>query len=74
MVYRGWQVNPKNDFGQEISSALQFYIDKHGLPAQVLEISDQLPASELPEGLQLVTNVVRIPKNIVLVGRYDETD
>lgn len=72
MQYRGWQVNPKVPFGQEISSALQFYIEKHGLPAQVLEVSDQLPASELPEGLQLVTNVVRIPKNILLVGRYDD--
>ena len=72
MEYRGWQISPKNTFAQEVSNATQFFIEKYGTPPQVLEYSDQLESVELPEGLQLVTNVVRIPKNVILLGRNEE--
>lgn len=75
MTYRGWQMNPKNSTSIEIQNALQFYIQKNGYPPQILEVSDQLDSVELPEGLQLVTNVVRIPKNVILLGvRVEDED
>lgn len=73
MTYRGWQANPKNSFPSEVSTAIQSYINRYGYPPQVLEVSDQLEKVELPEGLQIVKNVVRIPKNIMLVGT-EETE
>lgn len=66
-MFRAWQTG-KNSTPEEISLAVQNFIDKFGFPPSVLEVSDRLEAVELPEGLQLVTNVVRIPKNIMLVG------
>jgi len=70
-TYRGWQCNPKQSLPDNISLALQNHIDKFGIPAEILEVSDQLEKVELPEGLNLVTNVVKMPKNIILVGRVD---
>jgi len=67
-------MNTKNLFLQEVSTAVQFYINKYGYPPQVLEYSDRLERVELPEGLQLVTNVVRIPKNMILLGRKEEDE
>lgn len=72
MTYRGWQINPKNTFAQEVSTALQFYIEKHGYPPQVLEYGRELGKVELPEGLQLVVSAVHIPKNIILLGTENE--
>ena len=74
-MYRGWQMNMKNPIPQEISLALQNYIHKHGLPEQILlEVSDQLEEVQLPEGLNIVKKVVRLPKNIVYVGVEDENN
>lgn len=72
MWYRCWQMNMKNPIPQEISLALQNYIQKHGLPEQILlEVSDQLEEVQLPEGMNIVKKVVRLPKNIVYVGVED---
>ena len=65
-------MNPKNNITNEISLAIQNHILKMGIPPQILEHSDQLEQVELPEGLQLVTHSVRIPKNILLIGVQDE--
>lgn len=72
-MFRAWQTG-KNSTPEEISLAVQNFIDKFGFPPSVLEVSDRLEAVELPEGLQLVTNVVRIPKNIMLVGTEESSE
>ena len=71
-TYRIWQMSNKNSITDEISLATQNYIQRMGIPPQILEHSDQLEKVELPEGLQLVTHSVRIPKNILLIGVQDE--
>lgn len=70
--YRAWQTG-KSSTPEEISLAVQNFIDKFGFPPSVLEVSDRLETVEMPEGLQIVKNVVRIPKNIMLVGT-EETE
>ncbi len=74
MDYRGWQINDmKKPMLQNTSDALQAYIQKHGLPEQILlEYSDQLEELLLPEGMSIVTKAVRIPKNILLIGDLHE--
>lgn len=72
-MFRAWQTG-KNSTPEEISLAVQNFIDKFGFPPSVLEVSDRLEKVELPEGLQLVTNVVRIPKNIMLVGTEESSE
>lgn len=69
-MFRAWQTG-KGTTQDEISNAVKIFIEKHGFPPQILEVSDKLEQVELPEGLQLVKNVVRIPKNIMLVGTED---
>lgn len=65
-------MNLKNGVSQEISKALQVYIQKHGLPKQILlEMSNQLEEVQLPDGMNIVTKAVRIPKNILLIGVED---
>lgn len=64
----------KNSITDEISLATKNYIQRMGIPPQILEHSDQLEKVELPEGLQLVTHSVRIPKNILLIGVQDEKE
>lgn len=66
-----WQTG-RGTTTQEISSAVQLFIKKHGFPPQVIEVSDKLENVVLPEGLQMVKNIVRIPKNIMLVGEVEE--
>jgi len=70
-VFRGWQTS-KGTTQQEISNAVALFIEKYGFPPQVLEVSDKLEQVELPEGLQLVKNVIRVPKNIMLIGVEDD--
>ena len=67
MTYRAWQTG-KSSTPEEISLAVQNFIDKFGFPPSVLEVSDRLEAVELPEGLQVVVSAVRLPKNIMLAG------
>lgn len=73
MVYRGWQVQDmKQPLSKNLDDALQNYIQKHGLPTQILlEVSDQLPEVPLPEGMNIVIKSVRIPKNIIFVGEME---
>ena len=71
-MFRAWQTG-KSSAPEEISLAVQNFIDKFGFPPSVLEISDRLEKVELPEGMQVVVSAVRIPKNIMLVGS-EETE
>lgn len=71
MTYRAWMTG-NNSTPEEISQAVQNFIDKFGFPPQVLEVSNQLEKAELPEGLQVVVSAVRIPKNIMLAGTTEE--
>ncbi len=72
-TYRIWQMNSKNSLSDNISQALQNHIAKHGIPAQILEVSSRLGEPVvLPDGLNLITKSVRIPKNIMLLGVEDE--
>ena len=67
MDYRIYQLDPKKS--DTVSTALQSFIDRYGVPPEVLEHNTELP---LPEGLTMVTRVVSIPKNILLLGVPDE--
>lgn len=74
-TYRLWQMNTKSSLSDNISMAIQNYIAKHGLPAQILEVSNQLGEPVvLPDGMNLITKSVRIPKNILLLGVEDENN
>ena len=67
MTYRAWQTG-KASTTEEISLAVQNFIDKFGYPPSVLEVGQTLVNVQLPEGMQVVVSAVRIPKNIMLVG------
>lgn len=81
-MYRAWQTG-KNSTPEEISLAVQNFINKFGFPPSVLEVSDKLPTveslatgekfylCETEQGIvatKMVVSAVRIPKNIMLVG------
>ena len=71
-TYRAWQCNSKLSLSDNIYQAIQNYISKYGIPAQILEVSDQLDESIVPPAeMKLVIKVVRIPKNILLLGVDD---
>lgn len=70
-LYRGWQMNLKNSLQDEVQTALQEYLRKHGKPPQILEVSTKLEQVELPEGMNVVVQAVRLPKNIILLGFED---
>lgn len=70
--YLGWQMN-MNDTKQSISDALKRYMDKFGFPPQILLVSDQLEEVPLPENMQIVVKVHRVPKNILLIGNDTES-
>jgi len=68
----GWQLNMK-DVGQSISDALQHYIKKYGQPPQILlEVSNKLEEVPLPDGMNIVVQSLRVPKNILFVGEIHE--
>ena len=58
----------KTSITQNISSAFQVFVAKHGTPPQILETSLPFQEVVLPEGLQLVVRAHRLPKNILLLG------
>ena len=69
----GWQLNLKQeDYG--ITAALNYYINKYGLPPQILlEVSDKLEKVSLPDGMNIVKKAIRVPKNIIFIGALNET-
>ena len=69
---RMWQINNMNKINENISQALKNYIEKHGLPEQIVLEHGGLEAIELPESMNIVVSAVRIPKNILLIGSLDE--
>lgn len=65
MDFRAWQMNPHDTVSKNVELALQNYMSKMGTPPQILECS---PDVELPEGLQVVVNRIKLPNNILYVG------
>jgi hypothetical protein len=65
MDYQGYQFSGK-DITSEISFKVKEFIKKYGYPPEVLEFGSVMPV--LPEGLSIVTKVVKLPKNIMLMG------
>jgi len=65
--YFGWQMDTKN-VQQSISDALQRYYAKFGLPPQIILVSDKLEEVPLPENMELIVKVQRVPKNILMIG------
>ena len=62
--YLGWQMDMK-DTKQSISDALKRYYEKFGLPPQILEVSDKFVEDvPIPDGMNLVIRVHRMPINI----------
>ena len=63
----GWQLDIKNT-NKSIYDALNFYINKYGLPPQILlEVSDKLEKVSLHEGMNIVKKSIRVPKNIIFI-------
>jgi uncharacterized protein (UPF0216 family) len=71
MDYLLWQMPMKQSPTIEISDALKHYINKHGLLAQII-LETSLEQLELPVELNVVQKLVRIPKNILLIGKVDD--
>ena len=71
--YRAWQTG-KASTTEEISLAVQNFINKFGYPPSVLEVGQGLENVVLPEGLRVVVSAVRIPKNIMLAGGMKEEE
>ncbi len=71
MIMMGWQLNLKqDDYG--IPVALQYYINKYGLPSEILlEVSDKLEKVNLPDDMNIVVKAIRVPKNIIFIGEVD---
>ena len=70
MDYQGYQFDGK-DIAAEISWKVQEFFKKYGYPPQILEFGAAVP---LPEGLSIVTKVVKLPKNVMLMGMKEENE
>lgn len=68
--YLGWQLM-MTDVEQSIKDALERYYKKFGTPPQIVLVSDKLEEVKLPEELQLVVRVQRVPKNILMIGEEE---
>ena len=66
-----WQLPMKQSSTIEVSDALKHYIKKHGLPAQII-LETSLEQVGLPADLNIVQKSVRIPKNMLLIGKVEE--
>lgn len=71
MDYFGWQINDMNKpLSESVATALQVYIQKHGLPEQILLETGNSPKDIfIPEGLNVVVRRIVIPKNVLLIGK-----
>jgi hypothetical protein len=68
MDYLMWFDDSSNDLPRKAQKAIDYYIQKFGIPPQILETSIQ--DDPLPEGLEFVVRVerVRIPKFHFFIG------
>jgi len=70
----GWQLSNMKQVDQGVSDALAHYIKKYGNPPQLLlEVSDKLEPVSLPDGMNIVVQSIRVPKNIIFIGQSDAT-
>ncbi len=72
MMYFGWQIMDMKNVDDSVSTALKVYIAKHGLPDQIL-LETSLESVKLPEGMNIIVQSVRIPKNIILIEEFHAT-
>ena len=64
-----WWMPSNRDISKNISDALDYYIKKYGKPPQILlEVSDKLEKVSLPDGMNIVVQSFRMPKNIIHIG------
>lgn len=66
-IFLGWQLR-MDDPKQSVSDALERYYKRFGYPPQILLVSDKLEEASLPDGMNLVVKVQRVPKNILMLG------
>ena len=71
MIYEGWQISNTVSLDENIRQAIAVYIKKHGIPPNILEYSVDLKEVKLPEGLNMVVDIIKIPRNILLVGKSE---
>lgn len=69
MDYRAYQLSMR-DIPTEIQQALNQYIQRYGQPPQIL-LESSLEQVPLPEGMNIVTQAVHLPKNIILIGSIE---
>ena len=67
--YEGWQISNTVSLSENIRLAVEMYIRKHGTPPDILETP--LKDIPLPEGMNIVTRWINLPKNILLVGKVE---
>ena len=70
MTYRMYQLDPKS-LSSEVETALKQYQARYGYPPSILESGMEIP---LPEGMNLVTKIIDIPKNIILLAVDVDTE
>lgn len=71
MVYEGYQLD-KVSLSENVQRAIDMYIRKHGEPPNILESS--LKDVPLPDGMSIVTRWVKLPTNILLIGKIYDYD
>lgn len=69
MYYEGYQLNNTVSLSENVQRAIDIYIRKHGQPPNILETP--LKDVPLPDGLNIVTRWISLPKNILLVGKVE---
>ena len=68
-----WWMPSNQDVSKNVSTALQYYIKKYGEPPQILlEVSDKLEEFSIPDGMNIVVQSFRMPKNIIHIGVSNE--
>lgn len=67
MDYEGYQLSDTLSLSENVRQAIEIYIQKHGTPPNILET--QLKEVPLPEGMNIVTRWISLPRNILLVGK-----
>jgi hypothetical protein len=69
MIYEGWQINNTVSLSENVRQAIAMYVRKHGEPPNILETP--LKDMPLPEGMNMVTRWINLPKNILLIGKVE---
>ena len=67
MIYTAWQFD-NVPLDENVRNALDSYIEKNGLPEQIL-LETGLKELPIPEGMNIVVKTVSIPKNVLLIGK-----